>query len=326
LHKDLRPSQQYYISLGLETLRSEPHHYRVASFRSQKLRATSTALAIGLTPACQGDPADVQALPGVTITVTPSHLTLAVGASASLAAAVTDLAGRPLTGREIAWSSSAPKIVAVSSTGIVTALDVGTASIGAYSEQGVGLARVVVRLDFQVPMRRWLLLTEMGTPTAACPENEGGLQRGGGHDCTHHGISRYSLDFAADPQQEAPDLPPSTEVYAAADGTITDVCLQPPTQITCGPNGPFVQVEHRGGFLSIYAHLDPASVTLRRKTGVSRGQRLGAAGSLGAGSLPWLHFEVRHRNQGAAAAMVLNDVELGGRKFSDYKVPGLPQE
>jgi hypothetical protein len=293
----------------------------VANFRSPHLRATSTALTLGLTlAACKGDPADIQTLPGVTITVTPSQLTLGIGASASLVATVTDLEGTPLTGREVKWSSSAPRIVAVSPTGVVTALDVGAASIGAYSEQGIGFARVVVKLDFRVPLRRWLLLTEMGTPTTGCPENEGGLRRDGGRDCTHRSFSRYSLDFAPDLQQEdSPDLP-ATEVYAAADGTITDICRQPPTEITCGPNGPFVQVEHRGGFLSIYAHLDPGSITLRRKTSVSRGQRLAAAGAWGADPAPWLHFEIRHENQGAGAAAVLGAVEVGGRKLSDYKV------
>jgi hypothetical protein len=300
----------------------EPHHYQVASFRTHGVRATSTAFAMGLTlTACKSDPADIETLPGVNITVTPSQLTLRIGASASLAATVTDLEGRPLTGRQIQWSSSKPNVVAVSPAGVVTALDVGTAAIGAYSEQGVGFAHVVVHLDFRVPLRRWVLLTEMGTPTPACPGNEGGLRSDDSRDCTHRGVSRYSLDFAPDPQQEdVPGEPPPTEVSAAADGTITDVCRQPPTEITCGPNGPFVQVEHRGGFMSIYAHLDPGSITLRRKTPVSRGQRLGAAGAWGADSAPWLHFEVRQENQGAGAAAVLEAVEVGGRKFRDYKV------
>lgn len=282
-------------------------------FRCHGFRAGCPALVVSLTlAACLSDPADIQTLPGVRITVNPSQVTLAVGASASLVATVTDLEGRPLPGPEIRWSSNKPKVVAVSPTGIVTGLDVGTASIGAYSEQGVGFARAVVRLDFRVPLRRWRLLTEMGTRTAAC---------------SHLGVSRYSLDFAPDLESEdSPGAPPPTEVYAAADGTITDICRQPPTEITCGLNGPFVQVEHAGGFTSIYAHLDPASISLRRKTRVSRGERLGAVGAWGADSAPWLHFEVRHENQGALAAAVLDSVEIGGRKFSEYRLPALARE
>jgi hypothetical protein len=297
--------------------------------RSQPLgRLSFLTLSAGLILlACSDDPAGVRTLPGVTITVTPAVLTLSVGASAPLVATVTDLEGEPLTGREIKWSSSAPDIVAVSPTGVVTALDIGMATIGAYSEQGVGFARVVVQMGFRVPLNRWLLLTEMGSPTPACPQNEGGLRRDGSRDCTHHGLSRYSLDFTADaPQEASPQVPPANEVYAAADGTITDICRQPPTEITCGTNGPFVQVEHSGGFMSIYAHLDPGSITLRRKTPVTRGQRLGAAGTWGTDSAPWVHFELRHEKQGGHASVVLDAVELGGLKFRDYKVSGLPQE
>jgi murein DD-endopeptidase MepM/ murein hydrolase activator NlpD len=109
------------------------------------------------------------------------------------------------------------------------------------------------------------------------------------------------------------------EVLASADGIITDVCLQPLPEITCGPNGPFVQVEHRAGFLTIYGHLDPASVTLRRKTPVAQGQPLGMAGAWGTDSAPWIHFELRHDNQGAGSGLVLETLDLEGRKFSEYR-------
>lgn len=283
---------------------------------------------MGLTlTACKGDPAAIQTLPGVNVTVTPSQLTLGIGASASLVATVTDLEGRPLTGREIQWSSSKPKVAAVSPTGVVTALDVGMASIGAYSDQGVGFAQVVVRLDFRLPLEgghSWRVLSEMGTPAPACPGNEGGRRADESRDCTHAGSSRYSLDFTdAESAKGSPAVAPPPRVLAAADGTISDICLQSLTEITCGANGPFVQVEHRGGFRTIYAHLDPASVTLRRKTIVSRGQPLGAMGARGAYPGRWLHFELRYQNQGAEAAWVLNTVELDGRNFSEYRASRL---
>lgn len=215
----------------------------------QSARAPLGLLASLVLPACGSDSAGIQTLPGVEITIAPPSLTLEVGARASLTATVRDLEGRPLPNREVSWSSSAPTIVSVSPAGVVTALDVGSASVGAYSEQGVGFARVVVQMVFRLPLRRWLLMTEMGTPTQACPGNEGGLRRDGSRDCSHAAIARYSLDFT-DPEQPA-DSPAdftTPNVLAAADGIITDICLQPPTEVTCGLNGPFVQVEHRGGF------------------------------------------------------------------------------
>lgn len=290
------------------------------------VRSPRVALAIAVSLAllsCKTDSTAFQTLPGVEIIVTPGDLTLGIGGTATLVATVHDLEGQPLPGREVRWSSDAPEIVAVSPTGIVTALDAGRASIGAYADQGVGLARVVVQVNFRVPLRHWLVVTEMGTPTPACPGNEGGLRRDGSRDCTHAAIGRYSLDFT-DPEQPVDSLADDTtpNVLAAADGIISDICLQPPTEITCGPNGPFVQVEHRGGFLTIYAHLDPSSVMLRRKSSVTQGQPLGSMGAGRADPAPWLHFELHYERQGSGAGSVLDAVEIGGRKFRDYKVGG----
>jgi murein DD-endopeptidase MepM/ murein hydrolase activator NlpD len=64
--------------------------------------------------------------------------------------------------------------------------------------------------------------------------------------------------------------------------------------------------------------LDPGSVTLRRKTAVSRGERLGTMGAWGADRAPWFHFELRFENKGAEAASVLEALQLSGRRLSDY--------
>ena len=284
--------------------------------------ALLTTLATLICTGCASDSAGIQALPGVEVTVTPAELVLGLGEKASLNATVHDLEGHPLPGRMVTWSSSAPDVVAVSGAGVVTALDVGAASIEAYSGQAVGFSRVVVALDFHLPLASgssWLVITEAGTPGAECPGNEGGLRLDGTRDCTHSGTSRYSLDFAdADQWMGIEAGSPSPQVLAAADGTIIDVCLQPPTEVTCGLNGPFVLVEHRGGFRSIYAHLNPASVVLRRKTAVTRGQALGSMGRWGNDPAPWLHFELRYESQGLSAA--LRSLKVDGRKVTEYRV------
>jgi murein DD-endopeptidase MepM/ murein hydrolase activator NlpD len=242
------------------------------------------ALTAGLAfPACDRQSTEPEPLPAVTVTVAPDRLTLSVGERALLGATVRNSAGQTLAGRTVEWASSAPEIAVVSSAGLVTALAPGQTTIRAYSDQRVGFARVVVQEDFTLPLpggRHWLLLTEVGTPTGSCSAGEGGLRQDGGRDCTHAGVSRYSLDFAAVTQEEGAltGVRP-VEVLASADGTVIDVCLRPPTEITCGPNGPFVTVEHRDGFVAIYAHLDPSSVAIRRKTPVTRGQPLGTMGA-----------------------------------------------
>jgi hypothetical protein len=271
--------------------------------------------------ACADDSTNVEVVEPVKITVTPADLVLTTGASASLQAVVHDSKGNLLPDRAIQWSSSAPEIVSVTRSGLVTALAVGRATIGAYSEQSVGFGRVVVQLNFRLPVagnHRWLVVTEAGTAALECAGREGGLRIDESRDCSHSGISRYSLDLA-DAAQWSGTLPSDSapEVVAAADGTITDICIQPPSEVTCGANGPFVLIEHDGGFSTIYAHLAPVSVSLRRKTAVRGGQLLGRMGAYGPFPAPWLHFELRHENEGASA--VLEKVLVSGRGLRDYR-------
>jgi hypothetical protein len=272
---------------------------------------------------CGEDSAGVEAVSSVRITVIPSDLVLNPGASARLEVTVHDGEGELLEDREISWSSSNPSIVSVSQAGVVTALDVGRALIGAYSEQSVGFARVVVPLNFRLPVSstsRWLVVTEAGSLAPECSGSEGGLRLDGGRDCSHAGLSRYSLDLAdADQWTGAEPAAPAPEVVAAADGTITDICIQPPGEVTCGRDGPFILIEHTGGFTTFYAHLDPGSVSLRRKTAVRRGQPLGTMGAWGTDPAPWLHFELRYENKGASEASVLEPVTVNGRRMRDYR-------
>jgi hypothetical protein len=290
-----------------------------------------TFLVISAAPAvlaCGEDSASLQATPGVEITLTPAELVLTIGGSAPLQVTVQDHTGRLLSDRVVEWSSSAPDIAAVTETGLVLALASGIATIGAYSDQSVGFARVAVQPGFVVPLpgeHRALVVTEIGTPSGECPGNEGGLRMDGSRDCSHAGISRFSLDLADAAQwNEGLAGSPAPDVIASAEGTIKDVCLQPPTEVTCGSNGPFVLIEHPGGFSSIYAHLDPGSVILRRKTPVRGGQRLGVMGSWGADRSPWLHFELRVENQGAEAAWVLDALQLSGQRLSNYHLGPVP--
>ena len=276
-----------------------------------------------LTAACESDRVAPRALTEVTVTVTPAETILAVGASAVLEAQVQDAEGEPLTGRTIAWSSSAAEIASVSAEGLVRGHASGRATISAFSEPGLGLAQVVVQEDIRLPLpggRHWLLLAEAGTPSAACETGEGGLRHTGDRDCSHAGVSRYSLDFAALTAEEG--VLPGTEVLAAADGRVIDICILVHA-INCGPDGPFVLMEHRGGLRTLYAHLDPASILVRRKMRLARGERVGRVVASGTEPGPWMHFEVRYENRGDQSASVLEGLLLDGRKLLDYRVvPG----
>ena len=55
--------------------------------------------------------------------------------------------------------------------------------------------------------------------------------------------------------------------------------------------GNLIIVQHSGGWMTVYAHLD--SMTVRRGTRVSVGQKIGTVGETGKVDQPQLHFEIR---------------------------------
>ena len=68
-----------------------------------------------------------------------------MGDSVQAVATLTDANGRPLTGRAIAWSSSAPTIASISATGIIKAITEGTVTVTATSEGKSGSATLSVQ-------------------------------------------------------------------------------------------------------------------------------------------------------------------------------------
>src|SRR5207249_6025393 len=86
----------------------------------------------------------VTVVPVASVTVAPTSKTLRIGTTAQLAATTKDSAGNVLTGRSIAWSSSAPAVATVSASGLVTAVAVGSATITATSEGKSGTSAITV--------------------------------------------------------------------------------------------------------------------------------------------------------------------------------------
>jgi uncharacterized protein YjdB len=86
----------------------------------------------------------VSAAPVVSVAVSPSSATLVVGQTVDLEAEPRDAAGRPLSGRDVTWSSNRPEVATVTSTGIVAAVSAGSATITASSEGRSGTATIVV--------------------------------------------------------------------------------------------------------------------------------------------------------------------------------------
>lgn len=86
----------------------------------------------------------VTPIPVATVTVTPGSGSLVVGQTIQLSAATAAAGGQTLTGRVVSWSSSANAVATVSSTGLVTAITPGTATITATSEGINGTASITV--------------------------------------------------------------------------------------------------------------------------------------------------------------------------------------
>ena len=82
--------------------------------------------------------------PVASVTVTLNSASLTVGQTTQAGATLRDASGNTLTGRSISWSSAAPSVATVSSSGTVTAVAAGTAAIRATSEGVTGSATVTV--------------------------------------------------------------------------------------------------------------------------------------------------------------------------------------
>ncbi len=82
--------------------------------------------------------------PVATVTVSLSNPQIVAGTSTSATAELRSDNGAVLTGRSVAWSSSAPSVASVDATGTVTALAAGTTTITATSEGRTGSASLRV--------------------------------------------------------------------------------------------------------------------------------------------------------------------------------------
>ncbi|MGH7515412.1 MAG: Ig-like domain-containing protein [Gemmatimonadales bacterium] len=84
------------------------------------------------------------AVPVASVTVTPNPASVQVGSQLQLTATPKDANGTPLTGRAISWSTSAATIATVNTSGLVSGVAAGPATITATSEGQSGSSAVTV--------------------------------------------------------------------------------------------------------------------------------------------------------------------------------------
>ena len=109
------------------------------------LPAVALVIGIGVAIGCSNNgPAGPAPTPVARVTVTLANTTLATGQTTQATAVTADSFGAALTGRAVTWSSSAVAVATVSTSGLVTAVAPGSASITATSEGKTGFATVTV--------------------------------------------------------------------------------------------------------------------------------------------------------------------------------------
>ena len=86
----------------------------------------------------------VTVVPVASVTVSPALASVAVGSTLQLNATAKDSAGNPLNGRTITWTTSNGAAAAVSASGLVTGVTVGSAAISATSGGKSGTAGITV--------------------------------------------------------------------------------------------------------------------------------------------------------------------------------------
>src|SRR2546427_51702 len=86
----------------------------------------------------------VAIVPVASVTVSPATAVVLVGATVQLTTTLKDAAGNVLSGRSVTWASGTPAVATVSSTGLVTGVAAGAATITATSEGQSGTAAVTV--------------------------------------------------------------------------------------------------------------------------------------------------------------------------------------
>ena len=109
-------------------------------------------------------PLPAGAVPVSGVQITPFSVTLDVGASFTLTAALRDFAGRPISDRAIVWKSNDEAIALVSADGTVTARSLGTTTIEATSESRSAAAQIIVRAPLDTSTVVTVALPVAGLP------------------------------------------------------------------------------------------------------------------------------------------------------------------
>ncbi len=165
---------------------------------------------------------------------------------------------------------------------------------------------------------RYAYTDRSGVPTFYNPQGESGAQnilkqpvRGrprlsSPYGWRRHPVLKYRIFHAG------ADLatPKGTPIYAAADGTITQIGRK-------GAYGKYIRIRHADGYETAYGHMNGYRVGLKRGSRVKRGEQIGYVGATGRVTGPHLHFEVWKNGK---TQNPLNTHTIIGRKLKGFEL------
>ena len=228
-----------------------------------------------------------------TVTVTSGFLLLAPGARTLVVGTPRDASNNALSGRAISYSSSAPTVASVSSTGLVIALAVGTVTITATSENKVGIIALNISASAITPFLQRPFVAEYLVANPMDHDTPEEFIDNNGRFVTTSGESAYAFDGHAGYDFS---MPVGVPIFAAAAGTVNSAGA---TTFFCPPLNKdvtqlAVQIQHivagNPEYWTYYAHFSRVDVTNGQV--VTAGQQIGLSGNTGCTTAPHTHFQV----------------------------------
>lgn len=200
--------------------------------------------------------------PVASVRITPPvPQTLRIGGKVQLSAQGLNAAGQPLAGRTTTWFSSNPNVATVSSTGEVSAIGVGTATITAEIEQRTAQTAVTVTLipvgtvtltPSTVSMfrgeQRQLTLTSTDSTGAAITNFQGRNVSFNSTNLPVASVSAQGVIFAADSGTASIT---ATVDQVTSNAVAVTVALVPVNNVTVSPNPVSVRVGFTQQFVAV---------------------------------------------------------------------------
>jgi len=232
-----------------------------------------------------------------TVELTPTSPSVLAGSTVQISATTKDAQGSVLTGRTITWTTSNSALATVSSTGLVTTIAPGNATITATSEGKSGTA-VVTSVD------------PTAMPTFVAPFTFNDYKTSNYFD---HNIPKEFVDnngvytpWWGENSVVGIDghsgydwqMPTGTPVRSVAAGTVFSAGLSAPFScplLGTTTQNPVIAIDHAlpAGVRvrTLYLHVSQIGVAAGQV--VTEGQQIGLSGGVGCSLNPHLHFEVR---------------------------------